>query len=268
MLSLIRLFDALPTFKGKSRIERFIIELSSPKPMMTRFGFFMILDPREYTELELIKDSAPEPFTMLLINKLLSPSDHFVDIGAHVGTMSLLAAQVVGGSGKVVSVDPQPYNCNKILINAESNNYKNVVVVCAACGPPSESLTLYSQNETDKSRLTLAGTGVNDSEFKFVTSVMSLDYIVSQFSSDSRSITLKIDVEGYELMVLLSGLNAIACIDNIILEILPVCDPADVTQIVEILLDSGYNLFTVGGEQWSIGNFLPENNLWASKNKC
>ena len=43
-----------------------------------------------------------------LLNKLLRPGDTFLDIGANHGSFSILAGPIVGRSGFVVAVEPQP----------------------------------------------------------------------------------------------------------------------------------------------------------------
>jgi FkbM family methyltransferase len=49
-----------------------------------------------------------EPQETLLVEALLRPGDAFVDVGAHWGYFSLLAADRVGPAGRVVSVEADP----------------------------------------------------------------------------------------------------------------------------------------------------------------
>ena len=46
--------------------------------------------------------------TQLLMSICLRPGDRFIDIGANIGMISLLAARLVGPSGRVDSVEPNP----------------------------------------------------------------------------------------------------------------------------------------------------------------
>jgi FkbM family methyltransferase len=64
-----------------------------------------------------------------LFERLLRPGDTLVDLGAHLRWISLIGAKAVGATGKVVAVDPQPYNCDRILANAELNGFDQLTVV-------------------------------------------------------------------------------------------------------------------------------------------
>lgn len=64
-----------------------------------------------------------------LFRELLRPGMSVVDIGAHVGYLSLLAASIVGPSGHVVAVEPEPQNCALLRRNLEVNRVESVEVV-------------------------------------------------------------------------------------------------------------------------------------------
>lgn len=59
--------------------------------------------------------------TARLIRRLLSPGSHFVDCGANLGYFSLLAARIVGSSGRVDAFEPDPLNRARLLENRQSN---------------------------------------------------------------------------------------------------------------------------------------------------
>lgn len=68
----------------------------------------------------------------------LRPGDCFVDVGAHVGYFSLLAASLVGPAGRVFSFEPEPGNFADLLRNKYENSFANLVAfpspVSAATG--------------------------------------------------------------------------------------------------------------------------------------
>jgi precorrin-6B methylase 2 len=47
----------------------------------------------------------------MLMIQILKPGDRFVDIGANIGMLSILAARLVGPSGRVESFEPNPHKC-------------------------------------------------------------------------------------------------------------------------------------------------------------
>src|SRR5206468_1566389 len=100
-----------PNFKGKGRIENSVRKLffASPRYEVVH-GLRMELSPLEWTEITLMRDGIIEPKTTALFGTLLRPSDVYVDVGAHVGFHTLVARHHVGESGKVIAVEPQPYN--------------------------------------------------------------------------------------------------------------------------------------------------------------
>ena len=67
-----------------------------------------------------------EKETTKLITKLVKPGMTVIDVGAHVGYYSLLAASQVGPTGTVYSFEPEPANHELLLKNIELNGYSNI----------------------------------------------------------------------------------------------------------------------------------------------
>jgi FkbM family methyltransferase len=70
-----------------------------------------------------------------------------VDVGAHVGYYTLLAAQRVGPSGHVVSVEPDPTNFALLCANVERNGLGNVEALNAAAWDADTELDLVRNPE-------------------------------------------------------------------------------------------------------------------------
>src|SRR5277367_492175 len=51
-----------------------------------------------------------EPAKYALIRRHLRPGMTFIDVGANKGDFTVLAAQLVGKSGTVISIEPEPEN--------------------------------------------------------------------------------------------------------------------------------------------------------------
>ncbi|MBC6422595.1 MAG: FkbM family methyltransferase [Hormoscilla sp. SP5CHS1] len=49
------------------------------------------------------------------MRRYLQKGDVFVDIGAHIGYYSVIAARIVGSAGKVFAFEPEISNYKKIL---------------------------------------------------------------------------------------------------------------------------------------------------------
>src|SRR5262245_18492322 len=58
----------------------------------------------------------------------LKPGMSFVDIGAHWGLLTMLASYLVGNSGRVIALEPDPRMLAKLRFNLELNGITNVRV--------------------------------------------------------------------------------------------------------------------------------------------
>lgn len=72
----------------------------------------------------------------------LRPGMTFLDIGAHVGYMSLLGAAAVGPAGTVIAVEASPPNAALLRANLAANRAANVEVVEAAASDRSGRVEL------------------------------------------------------------------------------------------------------------------------------
>src|SRR5208282_5758959 len=76
--------------------------------------------------------SAYEPAKHALIRRRLRPGMTFIDVGANKGDFTLLAARLVGESGTVISIEPEPENHSMLLRSIELNGYANIRVMHVA----------------------------------------------------------------------------------------------------------------------------------------
>jgi FkbM family methyltransferase len=254
----------LPGFKGKTRIESLFRGLLKPHVSKIAHGLVMDLDPDEWPQIDLRAKGCLEPRTTALFERILRPGDTFVDVGAHVGYHSLLARHLVGENGRIFSLDPQPHNCAKLLANAELNSFANIVVMAAAAGDADDFIALKSQSKRDRSRLTLAGPGVNDGALTFIVPKITLSWLFKTYELHRVNI-LKIDVEGFELEVLQGARDAIELVDNIVLEVLPEERIDKGRAIEQMLCAHGFHVFDVEGIPWQPGQTCVENNIWARR---
>ena len=96
------------------------------------------------------------------LRALLRPAMSFVDIGAHVGYMSLLAAGVVGPRGSGFAVEPAPGNLPLLRANLAANGVTNVEVIAAAAWsePGRVAFSLSPANTGDNRAFAVAGAEV------------------------------------------------------------------------------------------------------------
>ena len=184
-----------------------------------------------------------------------------------MGFHTLVARQLVGSEGLVVAVEPQPYNCHKILRNLIINDYDNIHLRVAAAGNQDENISLQAQSNSDFARLSVQPNGVNNLPQVFNVPMLQLDTLFNQLKLGKIKL-LKIDVENFELEVLQGVLNNLGAIENIILEILTPIDRFSnkEKEICKLLRDNSFELKTISNEPLEKAKSLPEFNLLACKN--
>ena len=130
---------------------------------------------------------------MKLIEEHLSINNSVFDIGAHVGYYTLLASEVVGDEGNVVSFEPLPSNINYLKQHIKLNSCKNVKIIEAAV---SEKEGIAKFNESKNNYQGHLSDNGNISVFK-----VSIDELYNKGELPKPDL-IKIDVEGEELSVL------------------------------------------------------------------
>lgn len=130
-----------------------------------------------------------------VLELLLRQGDHFVDIGANIGMITLHARSLVGSSGKIDCFEPNPECIDSLKNNLAINGIRNVVVHECALSETSGALTLSLMSE-HSGTATLADVGTS-AVHKIVVDVRVGDEVLKQAPR-----LIKIDVEGFELQVL------------------------------------------------------------------
>jgi FkbM family methyltransferase len=128
----------------------------------------------------------------LFLSRFLKDGDVFVDVGANIGILTLLASKIVGPEGKVVSVEAHPQTHGALLQNLQLNRITNVAAVNCAVGREDGTVRLSDRLDDDWNKIDTAGGTVE-------VGLRRLDEVCEALAQIN---VLKIDVEGYELPVL------------------------------------------------------------------
>ena len=137
--------------------------------------------------------------------------DIVVDVGAHIGLYSLIAAKRVGPGGKVIAIEPDPENFKILRKNILLNRSKNIEALECAAYSAREKLKLFLP-ELEQGR-TIFNTVMQD---RGKTSINFLEVEANTLDNilESKNITevnwIKIDVEGAELEVLKGAVNTLS----------------------------------------------------------
>ena len=169
------------------------------------------VDLGDWTSIVMIRLRAWEPHLSGLARALVRPGDLAIDVGAHVGTWTLLLASLVGERGQVVAFEPHGPSAARArgaVIAAGLGG--RVRLVEAAVGDRVGRAPLYAGSDSMLCSLVLGAGDAPDTATEVqVTTLDELGRDPVRF--------LKIDTEGLELAVLRGGRALLAGGDPAIL---------------------------------------------------
>jgi len=129
----------------------------------------------------------------------VKPGMTVVDIGAHIGTFTLLASKRAGNKGRVIAVEAELKNFDQLKKNLEINEIKNVIPVNIALSDFNGQKDFYiTKGSGCHSFSANAGQEVIN---KIKTGVKSLDTLIKELNIEKIDL-IKIDTEGAELEIL------------------------------------------------------------------
>jgi FkbM family methyltransferase len=171
-------------------------------------GVRMELDGRDFVTQTLLMTEIWEPDVTRWVTSSLKPGDVFVDVGAHVGYYTLLAGKLVGESGRVVGVEPNPATFARLQRDVALNPFRNIAVRKVACTDQETTLKFFQAPIDNTGTSSINKTNAHEGNEISVPGV-PLDKIVQDLGI-KRVDLVKIDVEGAEMMVLGGMTNILA----------------------------------------------------------
>ncbi|MDR3568438.1 MAG: FkbM family methyltransferase [Syntrophobacteraceae bacterium] len=138
---------------------------------------------------------------MAFVLHALRPGDVFVDVGANIGSYTVLAAGGCGAS--VIAIEPVPFTSTRLIDNIRLNNIESLVVakntaVGAAQGHLRFTTTLDTMNHV-----------LCDSEAGESAAISVPMNTVDAILDGRKPVLVKIDVEGYESEVVRGAEDAL-----------------------------------------------------------
>jgi FkbM family methyltransferase len=150
-----------------------------------------------------------EPNLTHWIRGRLAPGDTFVDVGANIGYFTLLASQLVGGTGKVVAVEALPAIFSVLQSNLQQNRVDNVRALNCAVWDCERMITVYTNPEDLPGQTTASPAWADKYHLQSQVEVAAVPLSNILTSEEIKAARLiKIDVEGAEWQVV-SGMRSI-----------------------------------------------------------
>lgn len=138
--------------KGTDWLLRKIYPPGSARPVRSIVdyddGLLFHVDTRSFLEWYIFMYGAFRPRVSELLNRMLKPGQVAIDIGANVGMHSIVMANRVGPTGKVVVFEPDPHPLGRLRQNLALNGLDWVETVQAAVSARSETRTFYLHDES------------------------------------------------------------------------------------------------------------------------
>lgn len=134
-----------------------------------------------------------------LISKI-NKGDIVIDAGANIGMFSIMASILVGKTGKVIAIEPEPENLKILKRNVELNNINNMIIINKALFSKSGERINFFQNGV-MSKISLSDNNEPGNYIEVET--ITLDDIISCLNMQPK--VLKMDIEGAEKFALLSS---------------------------------------------------------------
>lgn len=197
---------------------------------------------------------------MAFLLHVLREEDLFVDIGANVGSYTVLACSVIGAKG--YCFEPVPTTYSRLMTNIRLNNIeKNVISLNVALGNSKGEIYFSS----DQNCMNHVIADDESTENSVAVNVSTLD---SELKGDP--FLIKIDVEGYETPAL-EGAENILKNDNLCSVIMELNGSGsrygfDESEILQMMLDHGFRTYSykpferkiinIDGKNFTEGNTL------------
>lgn len=179
----------------------------------------------------------------LLLDNTLTKGDIFIDIGANVGTETLIALKK---QVEVHAFEPTEKTYNNLVINVLLNDFNNSLYNLnnQAVSNKNGNVSFYVQNDISLTNSLIAG--INKDDKKITVQSTTLDTYVSKMKIKSIKL-LKIDVEGAEEQVFLGAkkvlMNQLA--EVIFWEANQQASKNERTKVMNLLSSYNYKHFTL-----------------------
>jgi FkbM family methyltransferase len=187
----------------------------------------------------------------------LKPGDVFLDVGAHLGYFSAVAARLVGASGRVIAFEPHEGSRAELRAMAARNEVERIIeVVPLAVADREADFTLYT-SEASPAYATLEPEqspmrGQTTFRPSTVVHATSLDtWLSSRPALASRVRCIKIDVQGTESRVL-AGMTRTLLPSGITV----ICETTIGTDADVMLERAGFRRHRIERGTHTHGNFL------------
>ena len=213
-------------------------------------GYDFKCDLRDTISREVCFTGQYEPQETALVQSILRRGMTFVDVGANWGYFTLLAANLVGRKGRVLSLEPDPRHFKSLSANVARSELHQVTALQVAAADEAGTLSLAGYDERGGnygvSRIVADS---NDQKQLFRVAANSLDQLFEEHSVASVDL-MKMDIEGGEAFAIKGLAKSLTShrVKRLLLELHPAQiaeHGSSVSEIVDSLQAAGYAGWTI-----------------------
>jgi FkbM family methyltransferase len=158
-----------------------------------------------------------------------------VDIGAHIGMYTILAAEKVGKTGKVVAIEPELKNYKQLTENIDLNGLKNIIFENIALADYNGSGKLYLGSFSESHSLIVP----EDKNSYIEVPVKTLDNLLEELNIKKVDI-IKIDTEGAEVPILKGAEKTLKANPGCRVILASYHYPSQIKEVSQFLNDRGF----------------------------
>ena len=212
-----------------------------------KLDLFMFLNGKDDgVALKILWNKSYEPASLTLWKILSKDMDLVIDIGAHTGIYSIVAAK--DSECKVISLEPMALNIARLVVNKIYNNLENISPMAAACSHSSGQILF---NPFKNMEYLTSGNSLESiaSENIHAIETITIDNL-SKHLDKNTNLLIKVDVEGHEHHVLRGALETVTSLRPIFL--LECIDKDAGNECTKILNKYEYQYFNINEENYSL----------------
>jgi len=190
------------------KFKKLNIDISKERLAKIKNGYEILVMPNDTgISLELSVYGIHEPITTKIISKKLKKGMVCVDIGANIGYYALLESKIIGPTGKVIAIEPVPNTFSYLEKNLKSHNQSKFQTYNLSCSDMDTTSYFLVNKKSNISKIVTESDKILDGEKKILVKTKKLDNIL--LKTEKKIDFLRMDIEGYELKVLLGAKNTI-----------------------------------------------------------
>lgn len=238
----------LSSLECTQRVERLLSHRLSDRVSLKKAkGFCIYVQEEDLAVGVSVKRDAYERNVTAVFRNRLRAGMHVLDIGANVGWYTMLSASLVGSSGSVTAIEPNPDTAKLLEASRRANAFANVILLQVAAGRAQGLLVLHGSYGNAMT------SAVPDAAAALISSRTVPSFRVDDLIPRNTNIDfVKIDVEGAEYNALLGASDLIRrCHPTIVSEFSPNTMPGisgvDGREYLRFLLDFGYTVAVIEG---------------------